>query len=145
MPNKPKKRGIKIWSLCDAVSGFNLRWNVYVGKKNESENDDDGLGYRVVTDFVKDFDRGYKVFMDNFFTSPKLFADLKSKGIGACGTIRTNRKGVVADIAKTKLKMKKGDDPIFFEKDGLLLTTWQDTARVTCLSSIHSSDVVEKK
>ncbi|XP_014663936.1 PREDICTED: piggyBac transposable element-derived protein 4-like [Priapulus caudatus] len=26
IPNKPKKWGIKIWSLCDSRNGFNLRW-----------------------------------------------------------------------------------------------------------------------
>jgi hypothetical protein len=80
-----------------------------VGKKNDNESDDKGHGYRVVKDY---FDWGYKVFMHNFFTLPKLFKDFKSKAIGACGTICTKMKGVVAD--KTNLKMKKGNDPIFF-------------------------------
>jgi hypothetical protein len=36
---------------------------------------------------------GHKIFMDNYFTSPKLFTDLLSRKISACGTVRHNRRG----------------------------------------------------
>ena len=32
----------------------------------------------------------FTVYMDNFFTSIPLFRYLCSRGIGACGTVRTN-------------------------------------------------------
>ena len=38
--------------------------------------------------------RGHHVYMDNFYSSPSLYKDLKDKGIGACGTVRLNRKGM---------------------------------------------------
>ena len=35
--------------------------------------------------------KGYKVYMDRYYTSPELFADLKALNIGACGTIQWSR------------------------------------------------------
>ena len=31
--------------------------------------------------------KGYKVYMDRYYTSPELFIELKALNIGACGTI----------------------------------------------------------
>ena len=143
MPNKPNKWGIKIWSLCDAVNGFNLRWNIYCGKQAE-QSENLGLGFSVVNELLHGLNNcGYRVFMDNFFSSPKLFAHLKDLDIGACGTIRCCRKGLPPDV--TAVKLKKGEKPVFWSKHDMVLTTWQDTACVTALSTCHDSSVVDKQ
>ena len=38
--------------------------------------------------------KGHHVFMDNYYTSPKLFVNLWAVGTGATGTLRVNRKGL---------------------------------------------------
>ena len=38
--------------------------------------------------------RGHHVYMENYYTSPQLFSDLRDNGFGACGTVRVNRCGL---------------------------------------------------
>ena len=35
--------------------------------------------------------KGHHIYMDNYYTSPNLFLEMKSTGFGACGTARINR------------------------------------------------------
>jgi hypothetical protein len=46
----------------------------------------------------------HKLFMDNYFSLPKLFSDLYS-----CDTIPDNGKGMPANFGPKMLKLKKGD------------------------------------
>ena len=46
MPNKPVKRGIKVWAMADARTGFISKFDVYTGKKGD--NVEKGLGSSVV-------------------------------------------------------------------------------------------------
>ncbi|XP_014677267.1 PREDICTED: piggyBac transposable element-derived protein 4-like [Priapulus caudatus] len=129
IPNKPKKWGIKIWSLCDSRNGFNLRWRVYTGKL-EDDRGDETLGSHVVRNLLDGMDgSGHKVFMDNFFSYPELFHSLKQKNMGACGTVRSNRKGLPKNIGPKDVKLKQGDLPVFWHgaNYSLTFTTWQDT------------------
>eukprot|EP01064_Diplonema_japonicum_P003829 TRINITY_DN12517_c0_g1_i4.p2 TRINITY_DN12517_c0_g1~~TRINITY_DN12517_c0_g1_i4.p2 ORF type:complete len:129 (-),score=4.77 TRINITY_DN12517_c0_g1_i4:536-922(-) len=38
--------------------------------------------------------KGYHLYIDNWYSSPQLFRDLKGVGIHCCGTIRKNRRGL---------------------------------------------------
>ena len=44
------------------------------------------------------FNKGYLVFVDNFYTSPNLFLDLFNKGVCGTGTMRTNRKNYPPEL-----------------------------------------------
>ena len=58
LPAKPTKWGIKVWVCADA----------------------DGLAYDVVMRLLQTkFNKGYSVFVDNFYTSPNLFLHLFKK------------------------------------------------------------------
>ena len=66
MPQKPIKRGIKVWVLADSTNGFFSRPEVYTDKKEHAER---GLGARVVKDLSCDFQgKWHHLYFDNFFT-----------------------------------------------------------------------------
>ena len=90
MPKKPKKIGIKIWALCESVSGYCLLFQIYTGKiNNKSEK---GLGLWVVLNLMSPyFERHHHLYFDNFYTSPKLLLELEKHKTYACGTVRSNR------------------------------------------------------
>ena len=46
--------------------------------------------------------KGYRVFVDNFYTSPALFTDLHDNGFEACGTVRCDRKGLTSKFKEAK-------------------------------------------
>ncbi|KAK3107672.1 hypothetical protein FSP39_019607 [Pinctada imbricata] len=107
VPLKPTKRGIKVWMRADPHNGFVNEFQVYTGK--EGRTAEKGLGERVVRDLSRSIWGNYHhIYYDNYFTSIQLFNDLAENKTYACGTIRTNRKGLPPTIAKSKLK-KQGD------------------------------------
>lgn len=116
IPNKPVRWGIKLWSLCESDTGYLLDWNIYTGKENNPLDEGQGLGYNVVMRLMRDdFVRcGHHLYTDNFYSSPDLFEGLKALNTGACGTVRINRKGLPANLRPKNLKLKKGDEPVFY-------------------------------
>ena len=51
------------------------------------------LGETVVSTMVDDLhDKHHQVYFDNYFSSVPVMEYLKTKGVDACGTIRSNRK-----------------------------------------------------
>ena len=52
---------------------------------------------------------GHKIFMDNFFSSPRLFDDLDRHRINSCRTVQPNRKGMPRDFGPKQLKLKRGN------------------------------------
>lgn len=143
LPSKPStKWGIKIWSLCDSKTGYLLKFKIYTGK--ESENVAEGLGSRVVKSLLAGYEfTNRTVYMDNFYTGVTLFHDMIELGLGACGTVRANRKHLPEEM-KT-LKKKKGELPhVWVTNDNTFIScTWQDTGKVNMLSTIGDSGVTE--
>jgi len=76
IPKKRKHFGIKIYKLCDE-SGYTYDMRVYLGKDSDSATDDMSATHatvRLLTNRIEGL--GHKIFMDNFFSSPRLFDDL---------------------------------------------------------------------
>ena len=136
LPKPGTRWGIKLWSLCDATTGYLLKFFVYTGKEDSADKDI-GLGQRVVESLLEGYEnKGHIVFTDNFYSGISLFESLRNKDIGACGTIRPHRKGLPLDIRT--LKPKKGDSPIIWQngESNLISCTWQDTGRVNMISTV---------
>ncbi len=104
MPQKPIKRGIKVWVLADSSNGYFSRLEVYTGHKDRVEH---GLGARVVKDLSHDFHgKWHHLYFDNYFTSKQLLCDLESVGTYGCGTARRDRLGFPKELKNLKFKQR---------------------------------------
>lgn len=95
MPKKLSKWGMKAWAFAEAKTDYLYNWKLYLGT------------HRVVTSLAYLFyNHGQVIYMDFFFffTSPKLFAKLSEKDMGACSTPWTNCLQVPAEIKNAKLQ-----------------------------------------
>lgn len=165
MPLKPIKRGYKVWCLADAVTGFVVAFIIYTGntfisyayalKKDQKKIFflgkekiilESTLGERVVMAFAQKLKPGSVVVVDNFFTSCSLLKSLQTKGIYACGTVRSTSKGLPRFMKKStknskknnkKVSMKRGEFQ-FKSKNGIAAVQWMDKKPVNFLSSAHT-------
>lgn len=132
VPLKPTKRGIKVWMRADPNNGYVNEYQVYTGKEgNVAEK---GLGERVVKDLTRSiWGKYHHIYCDNYFTSVDLFHELLDNKTYACGTIRTNRKGLPPAVSKCKLK--KQGQVVQRQNDAMVATAWHDKRTVTLLST----------
>jgi hypothetical protein len=71
MKEKPHKYGIKIYQLCEAKSGFVCNMKVYSGAHQTDKEYNTSFGVvNRLCDPIKN--RWYTVYMDRFFSSPKV-------------------------------------------------------------------------
>jgi len=65
---------------------------------------------QIVTSLLGGYrNQGHIVYLHNYYTSPDLFLTLeKDFGIGACGTVRPNRKHIPKFLTPNQLKLSKG-------------------------------------
>ena len=99
LPAKPTKWGIKVWVFSDAATGYILSFSIYTGNDPNMSISPNGLADDVVMRLLKNkFNKGYSVFVDNFYISPNLFLDLFNKGVSGTGSVRTNRKNFPSEL-----------------------------------------------
>ena len=76
IPKKRKRYGIKIYKLC-YESGYTYDMEVYLVRDSRSATDDMTATHATVRHLTCRVEGlGHKLFMDNFFSSPRLFDDL---------------------------------------------------------------------
>jgi hypothetical protein len=96
--------GIKVYKLCDS-KGYMYNMRVYSGKDRTYATDTMAGTHAIVAGLTRRFENvGHKLYMDNFFSSPDLFDNLKSRKINCCGTVRLNRKGMPQEF-RNAMKM----------------------------------------
>ena len=67
-----------------------------------------GLGYDVVMKLCKSFyGQGYRLFIDNFYTSGFLLNNLLYKKVLGCGTIKTTRRGLIPCLFEEQKKNQR--------------------------------------
>jgi hypothetical protein len=75
IPNKHKRFGIKIYKLCD-TTGYTYDTEVYLGKDRRASTDMIATHATVKKLTRKIQGCGYKLYMDNYFSSPDLYRGL---------------------------------------------------------------------
>lgn len=129
-PRKPAKYGMKAYKICDP-SGYTWKFRLYTGKAKDTIV---GLVMSMMTGLL---DKGYRLFMDNWYSSPTLFGELFKRKTHACGTVRANRVEMPKNL-KPARKMTRGMS-IFKRSKELLAMLWFDKRDVTMLSTIHTN------
>ena len=101
-----------------------------MGKKEVREV---GLGEGVVLTLAEKL-KGTNCFLyfDNFFSSPKLIAELYDMGIYGIGTVRSDRKNIPK--WKADADMKRGDIDLHYRKK-VIACKWYDNKAVRLVGS----------
>ena len=128
MPMKPVKRGIKLWTRCDAKTGYVYDTRIYCGKEDSCQQGT--LGERVVKTLCSTI-RNQEVILvfDRFFTSTSLMHTLPFPAIG---TYMKTRKCT----PKLEANLKKGESEMAMAQ-GVLACHWKDTKHVLVMSNCH--------
>ena len=74
-----------------------------------------------------------------------IFARLEKQIIGACGTVSANRIGMPNGLQPKQLPLQEGDEPVFMRRGNLVACAWQDTKRVTFLSTVDTNLTTDKR
>ncbi|XP_056419226.1 piggyBac transposable element-derived protein 4-like [Hyla sarda] len=141
LPNKRARYGIKLYKLCESISGYTLKFRVYEGKDSVIEPPECppslSVSGKIVWDMVYPLlDKGYHLYMDNFYSSLPLFQCLAARATVACGTIRKNQRG----LPKTHIAqpLPRGESRALCSNN-ILLLKYKDKRDVLILTSIHGS------
>ncbi|XP_037047253.1 piggyBac transposable element-derived protein 4-like [Bradysia coprophila] len=133
MPSKRPKRGAKIWTRSDAMSGYCYDFNIYKGKEQVAT--EGTLGERVVIKLCSSIgNEDVVICTDRFFTSYNLMKTLPFACVGTC---MSNRKNVPV----IKEKLKKGESVAKSTADGIIGFKWQDTKDVLVMSNCHDDTI----
>jgi len=112
---------------------------VYLRKNRKHTAQHVTATHATVTALIRKVEeRGHKLHVDNFFSSPELFDDLGNKKIYCCGTVRANRTGMPQDLAPKTTKTKRGDISVRTRAD-LTAILWQDKRDIRVLTNIHNA------
>jgi len=130
MPLKPIRYGFKAFTGTPSEEPIVLNLSIYDGKGQDLVT----LAGNMLESFKS---KGHVVYMDRFYTSPKVFKYLEEKGFGACGTILHNRLQLTEEM-KVEIESLEKNQYLYYKSHDLLLSIWKDTNKtVTSLSTVH--------
>lgn len=134
MPDKPDKFGVKLFMLCDSSNGYCSRLEIYHGTQQQPS--EKGKIYDLVMRLINPYlGAGYKLYVDNYYSSPYLFHDLYQRQTGACGTLRVNRKGVPKELKK--------NESIAMTNGTIQLLKWKDKRDVHMCTTLHNAEFID--
>ena len=120
---------------ADSHNGYVCEFECYTGRIGERI--ETGLGGSVVTRLSRDLvGKNYHIYMDNFFSSVRLYRSLLTDNIYCTGTLRTNWHEfppTLKDAAKRGLGCR--GDSMMRQDGNIVVTVWQDKRPVLCISS----------
>ena len=92
MPAKPTKYGIKLFAICDSVTGYCLKCHIYTGRE-DSLSSDEGFTFNIVNKLISPYILyNHILYTDNFYTSIKLAKCMRNQKTHLVGTVRKHSK-----------------------------------------------------
>lgn len=141
IPSKPGRYGIKFWAICDSITSYAWKLEVYTGKTGEKR--EKNQGENVVMRLVKDIEKsGRNITCDSFFTSYSLANYLLTKNLTIIGTIRKNKPDLPSCF--TNPKNREILSTLFgFQNNKMVLSYCPKKGKVvTLLSTAHNDKKV---
>ena len=142
LPSKRARYGVKMYKLCDRATGYTWSFRVYEGKDSHVEPEDYmGSAGKIVWDLVSPlFGKGYHLYVDNYYSSVPLFSHLLDQQIGACGTVRPNRRGFPQRLVDSRLRLGAR---ACCKCNNLLTVKWRDNKNIFVLTTLHADTTVQ--
>jgi len=92
--------------LCKSSTGYVWNFIVYTGKDTiyGQRHTGEQTSSRIVLEVAHDpLDKGYCLYLDNWYTSPNLVDNLFTRKTNVVGTMRTNRKEFLDFVKRARL------------------------------------------
>lgn len=141
--SKRARFGIKLYKCCDSETGYIYNVSIYEGKDPNKQNKIIGISGKVVIEMIDDLTKqGRTIFIDNWYTSPALVAELHKNKNNVIGTVRRNRKYMPKTPAKFFSKMKK-NEIVTFSSETMVVIFWKDKRLVSMISTSEKAERVE--
>lgn len=97
--NKAATVGIETYEVCESNSGYLRQFKVHADHEPSPLPEDNPISGIVPSLVLRLLDgleyKGHTIWMDNFYNSPALARELKSRGFDCAGTLRTNRNALL--------------------------------------------------
>jgi hypothetical protein len=136
IPKKHKRFGIKIYKLRD-MSRYTYDMDVYLGENRTHSTADMTVTHVTVRHLTRKVEgHGYKLYVDNLFSSPDLFDNLAERKINCCETVRLNRKRMPHNLLLWSNRLKRGDI-LSRTRDDLTAMVWRAKCDVHILTNMH--------
>lgn len=145
IPSKPAKYGIKVWWVCDSISSYPLKGQIYTGMAASGQREKN-VGERVVKDLCVNLFRGSgrNIVCDNFFTSYNLAKSLMmDSNLSMLGTVNKRRKFVPPQFPISKGRAV--ESTIFGFSNNITMCSYvpKKNKSVVVLSTMHYTTEVE--
>nr|XP_039255720.1 uncharacterized protein LOC120332523 isoform X1 [Styela clava] len=135
MDDNGARNGLKLWAVTESSTGYISRLLFYTGK-DPAVNPNSGLSLSIVKYLMCPYEGlNHHLYVDKFHTSPQVFEYLLSKGIYACGTIKTACVGFPKDLVMKQACQRGKSD--WRAAGNLFIKSWMFNKPVYFLSTIH--------
>ena len=112
-----------------------MKFQTYTGASDNGAKH--GLATRVVFDLMVPYlDKGYHMYVDNFYTSLKLIQELEKGKTYACGTVCINHREFPKAFKVANLDVGSST---YIRMRNIVAVHWKDKKDIFVLLSIHSN------
>ena len=106
VPQKPIKRGYKMWCLCDSTNGYLYNMALNTGATESTK--EGSLSSRVVQNQIQPlYGANHHIYMDNYFSSIVLALKPAENNTYMIGTVRTVHKHWPVEYKNVKVMAEK--------------------------------------